>query len=168
MLYKTHAAGGFTAGLVVTGDPILGLTAMAFSLFPDIESPDSFIGRKVPIISHGNKLIFGHRQVFHSLVGALAFFLVSMLIVKGFHLPIQYAYAAVIGYLSHLVLDSFNPAGVPWLWPVKFRLKIPITKPGGFIERIIIFPALTVVAVVALGKHMLPFLLQIGKGVNLL
>ena len=43
------------------------------------------------------------------------------------------AMAVFIGYLSHLVLDSFNPAGVPWLWPLKFRLKIPVTQPGGII-----------------------------------
>lgn len=158
MLYKTHAAGGFVAGLALAGDPISGLIAMASSLLPDIESPDSFIGRKLPIISHGNKLVFGHRQVFHSLIGALAFFLISLILVKGFHLPINYAMAVFIGYLSHLVLDSFNPAGVPWLWPLEFRLKIPVTQPGGIIERFILLPGTTLIAVVILGKHMFPFL----------
>jgi len=150
MLYKTHAAGGFAAGLIITGNPLLGAIA------------------KVPVVSHGNKMIFGHRQVFHSLVGTLAFFLVSLLIVKSFHLPAQYAYAALIGYVSHLVLDSFNPAGVPWLWPLKFRLKIPITEPGGFIERIIILPSVILLAVIVLGKHVLPFLFQFGRGVRFL
>lgn len=162
MLYKTHAAGGFAAGLIITGNPLLGAIAMVSALLPDIESPDSFIGRKLPVISHLNKLVFGHRQAFHSLVGSLTFFLVSMLIVKGFHLPTQYAYAALIGYVSHLVLDSFNPAGVPWLWPLKFRLKIPVTQPGGIIERLIFLPGMTLIAVVLLGKHMLPFLVVVG------
>jgi inner membrane protein len=158
MLYKTHAAGGFAAGLILTGDLLSGLIALVFALLPDIESPDSFIGRKIPVVSHGNKMIFGHRQVFHSLVGALAFFLISLLIIKSFHLPAQYAYAALIGYVSHLVLDSFNSAGVPWLWPLKFRVKIPLTEPGGFIERVIILPAVTMLAFVVLGKYMLPLL----------
>lgn len=158
MLYKTHAAGGFAAGLALAGDPISGLIAMASSLLPDIESPDSFIGRKLPLISHSNKLVFGHRQVFHSLIGALAFFLISLILVKGFHLPINYAMAALIGYLSHLFLDSFNPAGVPWLWPLKFRLKIPVTQPGGIIEQLVFFPGATLLAVFIIGKHVLSFL----------
>ena len=157
MLYKTHAAGGFAAGLALAGDPISGLIAMVSALLPDIESPDSFIGRKVPVVSHGNKMIFGHRQVFHSLVGALTFFLISLLIIKSCHLPAQYAYAALIGYLSHMVLDSFNPAGVPWLWPLKFRLKIPVVQTGGIVERLMVLPGVTLIAVVLLGKHLLPF-----------
>lgn len=163
LLYKTHAAGGFIAGFLITGDPLSGAIAMVSSLIPDIESPKSFIGRKLPIISHANRMVFGHRQVFHSLVGSLAFFLISLCIVKGFHFPMQYAYAALIGYLSHLVLDSFNPAGVPWLWPLGFRLKIPLTQSGGILERLVIMPGMMLIAVVLLGKHLLPFLDLFGR-----
>lgn len=154
MLYKTHIAGGFVAGLALTGDLISGLVAAVSALIPDIESPNSFIGRKIPIMSHCNKMIFGHRQAVHSLIGSLVFFLIVLLIVKVFHLPTQYAFAALIGYLSHLVLDSFNPAGVPWLWPLKLRVKIPLTEPGGLLERVIILPVVIILAVVIFGKSM--------------
>jgi len=168
MLYKTHAAGGLAAGLILTGDPISGLISMVSALLPDMESPDSFIGRKLPVISHLNKMVFGHRQAFHSLLGSLVFFLLSLLLVKVFHLPMKYGLAVLIGYLSHLALDSFNPEGVPWLWPFKFRLKIPLTEPGGFIERVVVLPVLTITAVVILGKEMLPYITYIGKVVNIL
>ncbi len=168
MLYKTHAAGGLATGLILMGDPISGLISMISALLPDMESPDSFIGRKLPVISHLNKMVFGHRQVFHSLVGSLAFFLLSLLLVKVFHLPMKYGLAVLFGYLSHLALDSFNPEGVPWLWPLKFRLKIPLTEPGGFIERVVVLPVLTVLAVVILVNQLTPIISNIGKVVNIL
>jgi inner membrane protein len=48
------------------------------------------------------------------------------------------------GYLSHLVMDSFNPQGVPWLWPLRKHFGLPLVKTGSFLERIAVVPAILI------------------------
>lgn len=57
--------------------------------------------------------------------------------VYGYLVPLVLA-----GYLSHLVMDSFNPQGVPWLWPVKKHFRLPLVKTGSLFERVVMMPAM--------------------------
>lgn len=154
MLYKTHLLGGFAAGYLVSGDLKFALVGACFSLLPDIESTQSFLGRRFRITSHIASRIFGHRQALHSLVGAVV--VCSIIFLAGRQLSPYFFQAAFAGYLSHLVLDTLNPEGIPWLWPISFRLRIPITEVGGIVERSFMIPLLVVVVMVLVGRDFLP------------
>jgi len=163
LLYKTHVLGGFATGYLVSGDLWFALVAACFSLLPDIECTQSFLGRRFRITSHIASRIFGHRQALHSLVGAVA--VCSIIFLAGRYLLPYFFYAALAGYLSHLFLDTLNPEGIPWLWPIKFKFRIPITEVGGTMERAFLFPSLALVVVCLVGRDFFPELLHFLKGV---
>lgn len=158
MLYRTHAAGGFLAGFLLTGNLGCGAVAAVSALLPDVESPKSFVGRKLPGVSHAGEMVFGHRQAFHSLLAAAGFLAVAYVISASVHLSYCYAFSGFIGYVSHLILDTLNPAGIPWLWPLKFRLRIPLTQTGGIMERAILFPVLVLFGLLLIGREFSLFL----------
>ncbi|MBD1346816.1 metal-dependent hydrolase, partial [Klebsiella pneumoniae] len=45
----------------------------------------------------------------------------------------------VLGYLSHILADMLTPAGVPLLWPCRWRFRLPILVPqkGNQLERVL-------------------------------
>lgn len=142
MLAGLLAAGPGDAKTVVLSAAAAG----GASLLTDIESPDSKLGRIIPLIPRLLKMTIGHRGPLHSLLAGAA---VSGLFFAFFQRP-DLACAVFFGYMSHVILDIFNSEGVPLLWPLKIRLGIPLTEPGGVIERLVILPALTVGLAVAL------------------
>jgi hypothetical protein len=73
--------------------------------------------------------------------------------------------AVLTGYVSHLVLDTFNPAGVPWLWPCRFRLRVPAVQTGSILERLVVMPIVFVVAIYLIGVHAAPTLVYWGKSI---
>lgn len=50
----------------------------------------------------------------------------------------------LLGYLSHLALDTLTPGGVAWLFPFKRRVSLGIAKTGGGMERFVFLPLLLV------------------------
>jgi len=59
-------------------------------------------------------------------------------------------WAVMIGYLSHLIMDSLTTEGVPWFFPIPVRLgfppiKIMRIKTGGLLEKILVFPGLLLI-----------------------
>ncbi|HBT19961.1 MAG TPA: metal-dependent hydrolase [Peptococcaceae bacterium] len=140
LLYRTHLLGGFAAGYLATGSVACGTASAVFSLLPDIESPKSFIGRRLLPVSVAGKLVFGHRQAFHSLIGAFLFAAAAHLFF-GPHFS-GAGVSCFAGYVSHLALDSFNPAGVPWLWPYRKRFSFPLVETGSIAERMVVLPGL--------------------------
>lgn len=155
MLYRTHLAAGLCTGFLIaakTGGDIgpVVLAAAVGSLLPDIDQPRSYIGRRVPV-SYGAYLVAGHRGLFHSLAGAVG---VALLALVAFQKWVP-AYSSLwlslaAGYLLHLVLDTLNPSGVPWLWPLKLRVSIPLVRTGSVWERLFVsLPLYVVVALMA-------------------
>ena len=47
---------------------------------------------------------------------------------------VYYVTGLVIGYFSHLVLDSFNPTGIKWLYPMKKSISLANIKTGSNAE----------------------------------
>lgn len=129
------------------------LCAIIGSLSPDIDHPKAIIGRMFFFISKPLDRHFGHRTITHSLLGwiictflfALSLFLVWHLYLflasttLGQYLPFhtdwnrpftqglikRWIAAFSIGYLSHIILDMFNPRGSQLFWPNKGRDVIP-------------------------------------------
>jgi len=145
MLWHTHVAIGAAAAIaslpaqVSTKEAIIAASvSAAAALIPDIDTPHSKIGSKHPFTSRVANFILGHRGAMHSLLGCLAVFYLSNTI-----LPISLQHLSkyiAIGYLSHLIADMLNPAGVPLMWPLSGkRYRIPLVKTGGISEKIVLF-----------------------------
>jgi inner membrane protein len=96
------------------------------TMFADIDEVNSFLGKKIKIIGY----IFDHRGFFHSIFSLMLFF-VFMILFFGYY----YALFFAIGYLLHLLLDSFTKEGIK---PFIFGLRISgDIKVGSIIENII-------------------------------
>jgi inner membrane protein len=146
MLAPTHSIFGVFLSLTILA--VFGVKAglhwsiilvtVLGSVLPDIDLPKSIIGRIFPFISKPLERKFGHRTITHSLIGwliaSVAFGLVvlGVVITKGATtaplqdgLAIRWISAFSIGYISHLILDMFNPRGSQLFWPNLGRDVIP-------------------------------------------
>lgn len=94
-------------------------------LLPDIDHPQSWLGRKFKFISVPISKIFGHRGITHSLLAILMlkFFIEKNLLLI---LPSDIVNSMIISYISHIVADMLTPAGVPFFWPFFWRFRLPI------------------------------------------
>lgn len=148
MLWRSHFLAGASTGawLAAGARPetlalAAGVAGVA-ALLPDIDSPRSYIGSKMPA-SVAVKLVAGHRGVFHSLLAAAAFSLAFFFYLHfkaRAYMFLAFPFAA--GYISHLLLDALNPEGVPFLWPLKLRFGFPFVCTGSILERWVVTPAL--------------------------
>ncbi|MDA2933689.1 metal-dependent hydrolase [Acidobacteria bacterium AH-259-D05] len=108
---------------------IQGITITAVgSLLPDIDAPTSSIGRPFfPLASWINQKV-GHRTLTHSLVGLAIFallmlglaWILSQWTAEGIPL-MHYAWLLMLGYGTHIFVDTFNKTGVELFWPSKLR-----------------------------------------------
>lgn len=133
MTGKTHMLGGVLAAelcmlaagerFIQTPQLIMAATAMIFSLTPDLDHPNSRVSKS----SVGTKFAASaisafaeHRGITHSLPAIAATALFGN-VLSG-KIAAQYSHVItegiIIGLLSHLILDSFNPGGIAWLYPV--------------------------------------------------
>ena len=88
------------------------------SLLPDIDTTKSFIGKSFyPIAKFINRK-FGHRTITHSLVFIL-FVLSVFKVLEYFKLLSNpdYTMIGVFAVISHIILDMFTLAGVPFMYP---------------------------------------------------
>ena len=74
----------------------------------------------------------------HSLLavfGALTLFYLK--VPDSWIVPADALQGLVLGYLSHILADMLTPAGVPLLWPCRWRFRLPILAPrkGNQLER---------------------------------
>jgi len=126
MLAPTHIIVGQAAFLVTSiataHAPVIpeAMAAAAFSLLPDLDKRQSYIGRLFPFISEPLDYYFGHRTMTHSLLmqGLVAGLSYSLL-------PFGWWLALMCGLVSHTVGDMMTPHGVAWFWPSTRRCVLP-------------------------------------------
>ena len=120
---------------------IFGLSCMVNSVIPDIDIPESMVGKRVKPIANAINKIFGHRTITHSGLWIILW-LALMWQLQG-TIWWTLCYGMLMGFLSHIVSDTFTIGGVPWLWPLS-RKKIRLTpiKTG---EKDYIFVVLTTI-----------------------
>ncbi|WP_427910126.1 metal-dependent hydrolase [Pelotomaculum schinkii] len=151
MLFPTHFVGGALTALIFStnGDAkttvIAAVTGGIAALLPDIDSPKSFLGSRVPLAPSAIRMTLGHRGPLHSLAAAGAVYVLFQWylpqVLTGLSLGLNYW--IFWGYASHLLLDMLTPEGVPLLWPVQGRLAVPIASTGSILERFMVFPAVS-------------------------
>lgn len=167
MTGRTHDLAAFTAlSYVVATQPgqtvtlATGIVALMATLVggltPDIDQPTADLWHKFPAGSVVGRILYpllgGHRYISHSLIGIILFgWLTKFLLFKiGKVLLVDINlvwWAFMIGFISHLIMDTLTQEGVPWLFPIPFRfgfppLKILRLKTGGFVEKTLVFPGL--------------------------
>lgn len=114
----THLAAGVATSLLLADSGVgAAVGIIVGAVLPDIDSPESLVGRHIPVIPR----LIPHRTLTHSLLLVLAGYVVSPYLALGLGI--------------HLLLDMMNPKGVPLLWPMGMRFRIPIihkiAKEGG-------------------------------------
>jgi len=96
------------------------------SALPDIDHPKSRVGRFARPFS----FLFEHRGFFHSFF-ALALFPVLIFFLSG---SVMYSSALLIGYASHIFLDSLSLRGIMPFHPLlRFRMS-GFLRSGAFYE----------------------------------
>lgn len=168
MTGRTHDLAAFTAlSFVVATQPLPEHISLATAL---VSISSNFVGGLAPDIDQSTAtlwhrlrggsifgrllapLLGGHRFLSHSLIGVVLFgvgakfilqMMSSVLIVD---MDIVW-WSFMIGFISHLVMDTISRDGVPWLFPIPIRLGFPPfrflrMKTGGLLEKSFIFPGL--------------------------
>ncbi len=149
MIARTHDLAAITAlSIVFLAAPVQNITlstailAIIANLFggitPDIDQPTAPFWRNLPVGKYFGRIfdhmLGGHRFLTHSILGVaiigyLAYLLLSFLhpIMHSVNIDIVW-WSFMIGILSHLVIDSFNKEGVPWLLPIPIKFGFPPVK----------------------------------------
>jgi len=137
MMFKTHVAFGFLAGILTIdylspANQILFISlVMLGAILPDIDHPNSKIGSKFKIIG----FLFEHRGFFHS------FLMIPLISVLIFYFTRSYTLIMPlgIGYGSHLISDAVTKEGIMPLHPLtKIRIR-GFIRTGGALEYILFF-----------------------------
>jgi len=142
MTGKTHIIGGIAlgtlysmkTGLLPEATAITTGLAVIGALFPDIDQPQSKLGRVIPFISIPIYKIFGHRGILHA---PLLYLILGFLGLKFYNEYSFYIIAMLIGVFSHLALDLLNPMGIPLFYPCKKKINIFSIYTGSAGETII-------------------------------
>lgn len=84
--------------------------------------------------------MFGHRGFTHSLLAVfIGLTLFYLKVPDSWIIPADALQGLVLGYLSHILADMITPAGVPLLWPCRWRFRLPLLSPqrGNQLERVL-------------------------------
>lgn len=117
------------------------LVALGTAL-PDIDHPDSTIGSRVKWLSWPIRIVFGHRNITHSLIAMAA--LAYMVHLEPLLISVAF------GYLLHLVGDWFTPAGLKLFWPAQRVYRSPFTIPTNSIAEYLFVWGTSALALTAL------------------
>lgn len=140
MIWETHLMAALLFGMLGIQWGVLEPSAVfVFGLFfgallPDIDYSRSKIGWKVRPFSNLLEFLTGHRGCVHSFTAML---LLSIPIgALGVAVGADMLRPFLVGYLSHLAMDSLTPKGIKPLFPLAYRVRGPI-KTGTWAERLI-------------------------------
>jgi inner membrane protein len=134
MMAPTHAALGYAVAKAVGADGFETAVFVIGSIIPDIDHPQSFIGKVFYPISNPIYRRFGHRKLIHSVM---------------IWMPVIFVFALVwkpgiwfgIGAITHCLMDCLNITGVQLFTPLSNKvivllnrnLRIPVASRNEFI-----------------------------------
>lgn len=190
MVGRSHLLIGLTAGVVfdsyahVSGPPLVGSTHVALALIinkvifyvmvgigallPDIDNARSTLGRKLGWISREIQHVFGHRTLFHSLLGLLIGAALGLglerlveylLATRGYATPVNLIdrshivlVAVIFGCIMHIAADGLTEEGVPLFWPIRKYYGFPPNRhwrfrTGTWPEHVIVYACMLLVGI---------------------
>lgn len=127
-------------------------------LIPDMDTAGNYLWGLLPqgdkLGKYLRRIFYKHRTITHSLLGTFIIykffeFLLPRLFNHGFVDTTIILFSLMIGFLSHLLADSFTEEGIPLLYPIPLTFGIPPIKKiriktGRWFENFVIFPAVWV------------------------
>ena len=138
MMFHTHLAFGLLSALLTlnyikpSNKYLFLILVPLIALIPDIDMHKSKVGKKAGILSRIIEFLFGHRGIFHTVYPAVILFLIFYYL----HYNLI-AFAILVGYLSHLLIDGLTVSGVNLLKPL-LNLNINgFVKTGSILEHLI-------------------------------
>ncbi len=142
-MFRTHVVFSFLLGLLflkffhLSNFLLFLLIVLVASGLPDLDTGKSVISRKTRLVSWIFR-IFRHRGIMHSLFFTLLLFLVFL-----FFSQKEIALGILVGYGSHLFLDSLTKEGIQLFYPFSFRLK-GFLKTNGLFEKVLFYVLLVI------------------------
>jgi inner membrane protein len=135
MIFLTHISGALLLSIIVSGllgvDSVLVIiSAVAGSLFPDLDTPSSILGRKIKVLG----FLADHRHFFHS----ISLCVILAFLIYGISENESIAIGFFIGFLSHILLDALTISGVGVFSPFSERKIRGPLRTNGVIEYIIL------------------------------
>ncbi len=130
-------------------DPAALALAAGGGLLPDLDHPQSWVGRRLRILSRPLAAVFGHRGATHSLLAVLG----TSLLLHAHGVSRAVSEPLVVGYLSHLGADLLTPAGLPLAWPLRGSVAVPLCRTGSAFEILVVAAVLGWTALAAPGLH---------------
>ena len=131
MTAKTHIFGGVVAAellcmTVGVQEPRVVMPCCVVgavgALLPDIDHTGSRISRSL-IFTHLLSVLLSalteHRGIIHTPLFVLVFTAAAVVLSAGLNHALLYSAVLGVGMLSHLVLDTLNPSGIMWAWPIR-------------------------------------------------
>ncbi len=123
--YLLCSASGFDHGTA--------LVASTFSLLPDIDHPDSLVGRIFGPVSNYIQRRFGHRTVTHSVFAILAIMALLSILSLFYYIQLgkfpSWFSASSLAFASHIFIDLFNRSGVRLFAPFSNKEYISFRTP---------------------------------------
>ncbi len=119
------------------------LVAAFASIFPDIDESKSILGKRLLFLP----ILIKHRGITHT-----PLFMVTIAMITKIFFPTWVVIAFLIGYLSHLLLDTLTRKGIMWFWPIRKKISGPF-KTGKLVDGIIL--VVSVVSFIFLGQLVL-------------
>ena len=121
---------------LVFGSYLLG--AGIGAVLPDIDKKGSTVSNRAKIVSFISRVLFTHRGFTHSLLAMLI--LCAVLLPIGYYSPNQnflpFMVGIIVGFDSHLLLDSLNPTGIMLFYPFNIHISFARINTGGLIEKL--------------------------------
>ncbi len=137
MTATTHYAFSYLLCAAAGVEPATALTASLLSLLPDIDHPESTIGRIFLPLSKYIQRKYGHRTVTHSLfaimfiaAALLPLLLIPRLLQWGNPFWTGFYAGALLAFSSHIFIDLFNKSGVRIFSPFSQKEYISFRTPS--------------------------------------
>ncbi len=150
MLIRTHVMFAIFLVLIffqhVSNRFLFLIMVLVGTVVPDLDTNRSSYGRH--LIFRPMQFFMKHRGVLHSFTTAA---LLSLLIAVFF--PVA-SFGFFLGYVGHLIIDSFTPDGIRPFWPLKYGSVGPV-RTGGRLEETLFFVMVFVDILVFIGFYML-------------
>lgn len=103
------------------------------AMLPDLDHPDSTVGKRFGFLAYPIKILFGHRGLTHSLIAVGVMFYIAHAT------EIVWLWWLAFGYALHLIGDYLTDSGLPLLWPSRKRFRfLLVTKTNSMGEPVMV------------------------------
>lgn len=128
------------------------------ALIPDMDQATNRLWDLLPGGDYLGKvfknIFLQHRTLSHSLLGVYLIYrlidwILPKIFISDFINPSLLLLSIMIGYISHLLADSFTEEGLPLFFPLRFKIGFPPIsswriKTGGWFEKYVVLPGIGV------------------------